>query len=157
MGTIIPPTPATSGRVSRLRWRSSPMSNSRRASTATTRKKKVISPEFTQVCRSPESSAPPRRNDSTVPQTVWYDCASMFTQARAATVAASRTAALPVSVRRNRRSGVRFRAHAVTSDSRGDAGRDDVMAGFSPVRAPLLIGHPPASATAAQMVAVQRA
>ena len=38
----------------------------------------------------------------------------MFTQASAATVAASRTAALPVSVRRNCRSGVcRFRAHAV--------------------------------------------
>ena len=52
----------------------------------------------------------------------------MFTQARAAAVAASRTAALPVSVRRNWRSGVRFRAHAVTPGSIGDGGREDAIA-----------------------------
>ena len=51
IGTIIPPRPTTSGSVSRRRSRSSPMSNSRRASSPTTRKKNVIRPEFTQPCR----------------------------------------------------------------------------------------------------------
>ncbi len=47
-------------------------------------------------------------------QTRSYDAASTLTQTSAATVAASRTAALPVSVRRKARSGVsRLRAHAV--------------------------------------------
>ena len=42
----------------------------------------------------------------------------MFAQASAAIAAASSTAALPVSVRRNRRSGVsRFSAHAVRSEN----------------------------------------
>ena len=42
----------------------------------------------------------------------------MFTQASAATAIASSTTALPVSVRRNVRSGVcRFRAHAVRPES----------------------------------------
>ena len=42
----------------------------------------------------------------------------MFAQASATTVAPSRIAAPPVSVRRNRRSGVsRARAHAVRPDS----------------------------------------
>jgi hypothetical protein len=54
-GTIIPPRPAASGRASRRRSRSSPMSNSRRASRPTTKKKSVISPLFSQYCTSCES------------------------------------------------------------------------------------------------------
>ena len=43
----------------------------------------------------------------------------MFTHTSASTVAASRTAAPPVSVRRNERSGVsRLRAHAVRPEKR---------------------------------------
>ena len=48
MGTSIPPMPAASGRASRLRSRSSPMSNSRRASSPTTKKKSAIRPELIQ-------------------------------------------------------------------------------------------------------------
>src|ERR1035437_1354611 len=122
IGTIMPPTPASSGRVTLRRSRSSPMSNSRRASSPTTRKKNVISPELTQPCRSCDTPAPPKRTDSCVPQSAVYDAESMFAQARAATAAASSTAALPVSVRRNCRSGVsRFRAQAVRSE-KGEAG-----------------------------------
>jgi hypothetical protein len=48
----------------------------------------------------------------------------MFTQTRAATAAASRTAAPPLSVCRNARSGVRkLRVHAVRPAS-GGSGRD---------------------------------
>ncbi len=81
----------------------------------------------------------------------------MLTQARAATVAASRTAALPVSVRRNWRSGVRCRAHAVTPDGRGDAGRDDVIAGLSPARVPALSGCAHERGLAGQNIAAPRA
>ena len=52
IGTIMPPSPASTGSVSLLRTRSSPMSNSRRASRPTTRKNRAISPEFTNVRRS---------------------------------------------------------------------------------------------------------
>ncbi len=47
-GTSIPPLPATSGRATRRRSRSSPMSNSRRASSPITKKKNVIRPLFSQ-------------------------------------------------------------------------------------------------------------
>jgi hypothetical protein len=48
---------------------------------------------------------------------VLYEDASIFTHTRAATAITSRIAALPVSVRKNRRSGVsRLRAHAVPSE-----------------------------------------
>ena len=68
-GTIMPPRPTTSGSVSRLRSRSSPMSNSRRASSPTTRKKNVIRPEFTQPCRSSDRPMLPMVTDSRVDQT----------------------------------------------------------------------------------------
>ena len=68
-----------------------------------------------QIQRDP---APPRSIDSVVPQSDSYDDASTFTQRSAATAAASRTAAPPVSVRRNSRSGVwRLRAHAVRPEN----------------------------------------
>ena len=51
-GSTRPPSPAANGTAIRLRSRSSPMSNSRRASRPITRKKKVIRPLFTQPCRS---------------------------------------------------------------------------------------------------------
>ncbi len=113
-GTAIPPTPAASGSTMRRRSRSSPRSNSRRASSPTTRKKSVINPLFSHCRRSWETPAPPMRIESTVSQTRSYDAESTFTHTSAATVAASRNAALPVSVRRKVRSGVsRLRAHAV--------------------------------------------
>src|ERR1700676_2402937 len=56
----------------------------------------------------------------------------MFTQASAMTVAASSTAALPVSVRRNCRSGVsRCRAQAVFPE-KGEADPESAIHGFSP-------------------------
>src|ERR1700730_9787726 len=131
IGTIIPPTPASSGSVTRRRSRSSPMSNSRRASSPTTMKKNVISPELTQPRRSCAMPAPPRRTESCVPHSSPYDEESMFTQASAITVAASSTAALPVSVRRNCRSGVsRLRAQAVRPE-KGEADPDSAIHGFS--------------------------
>src|SRR2546423_635399 len=55
----------------------------------------------------------------------------MFTHASAAIAAASRTDALPVSVRRNsRRGGSRFRAHAVRPEN--DAVGDDPVTGRLP-------------------------
>src|SRR5439155_6138487 len=93
-----------------------------RASSPATKKKKVINPLFTHWRRSSAISAPPRSIDSFVLQSESYDEASMFTQTSAATAAASKTAALPVSVRRNSRSGVsRLRAHAVRPEN--DDGR----------------------------------
>src|SRR6266542_618861 len=56
----------------------------------------------------------------------------MFTQTSAATVAKSRTAALPVSVRKNCRSGVSSDlAHAVVPENSETGDRDSVMPGFS--------------------------
>src|SRR3954454_4452475 len=55
----------------------------------------------------------------------------MFTHTRAAIAAPRRTAALPVSVRRNSRSGVsRFRAQAVRPEN-GSRGDDAVIAAYS--------------------------
>src|SRR5256885_10661151 len=114
IATAIPPSPAKSGSANRRRSRSSPMSNSRRASRPTTKKKNVISPLFSQYRRSSEIPRPPTRIESTVCQTRSYEDESAFTHTSAAIAAASRTAALPVSVRRKLRSGVsRFLAHAV--------------------------------------------
>jgi hypothetical protein len=90
------------------------MSNSRRASRPKTKKKNVISPLFTHSRRFSETPPPASRTDSRAPQTASYDDASMFTQISAASFMASSTAAPPVSVRRNVRSGVcMLRAHAV--------------------------------------------
>src|SRR5690348_3884686 len=115
-GTTIPPRPATSGIANRRRSRSSPMSNSRRASSPITRKKKVIRPLFTQPCRSWDMLRPPSCIEICVCHSASYELASRLVQTSAPIVAASRTAALPVSVRRNCRSGVcRCRPHAVRS------------------------------------------
>jgi hypothetical protein len=67
-GTIIPASPTRNGRVSRDLTRSSPMSNSRRASRPTTKKKKAISPELTNVCRSIVTPWPPSAAISRVSQ-----------------------------------------------------------------------------------------
>src|SRR6476619_7066580 len=110
----MPPMPARSGKAARRRSRSSPRSISRRASSPTTKKKNVISPLFTQWRRSSETPASPTSIDSFVVQNESYDDASTFTQTSAATVAASKTAAPPVSVRKNSRRGVStLRAQAV--------------------------------------------
>src|SRR6266446_3331194 len=120
--TIIPPRPARIGSATRRRWRSSPMSNSRRASRPTTKKKNVIRPLFTQWRRSCATLEPPTRIVSRVCHTVSYDDPWTFTHTSAATVAASRNAALPVSVRMNSRTGdLRFRAQAVRPEN-GPAG-----------------------------------
>src|SRR6266508_4510183 len=117
-GTSIPPRPATRGNANRRRSRSSPRSNSRRASRPTTKKKHVISPLFTQWRRSSSTPAPPRSIESIVPQSDLYDDASTFTHMSAATAAASKNAAPPVSVRRNSRRGVSMlRAQAVRPEN----------------------------------------
>ena len=69
IGTIIPPRPVSTGSVSRLRSRSSPVSHSRRASRPTTRKKNVISPELTHSWTSMEIPVPPMRTDRVVAHT----------------------------------------------------------------------------------------
>src|SRR6516165_1880992 len=109
IGTAMPASPTSSGSVSLLRMRSSPTSHSRRASSPTTRKKNAISPEFTNSCRSMVIPELPTSTESLVAQNLSYDEMLMFAQIRAATVAAARTEALPVSVRRNVRSGVSMR------------------------------------------------
>ena len=94
------------------------MSNSRRASSPMTKKKNVIKPLFTQWRRSSATPAPPTWIESCVCQTLSYEPESILTQASATRVAARRNAALPISVRRNRRSGVsRLRAQAVRSEN----------------------------------------
>src|SRR3954447_4549342 len=109
-----PAAPATTGSAKRRRSRSSPRSNSRRASRPTTKKKNVIRPLFTHPRRSSATVWPPTSIDSVVSHSEWYDDGWTLTQTSAATVAARRTAAPPVSVRRNSRNGVwRLRAHAV--------------------------------------------
>ena len=114
----MPPIAATSGKANLRRSRNSPRSNSRRASSPTTKKKNVIRPLFTHSRRSSDTPQLPRSIESVVPQNESYDDASTFTQTRAATAAASRTAAPPVSVRRNSRSGVWIvRAHAVRPEN----------------------------------------
>src|SRR5438876_7238422 len=114
----MPLIPASNGKAKRRRSRSSPRSISRRASSPTTKKKNVMSPLFTQWRRSSATLAPPRSIESFVLQSEPYDDASTFTQTSAAAVAASRTAAPPVSVRRNSRSGVcTLRAQAVRPEN----------------------------------------
>ena len=68
MGTTMPPSPARNGSATRLRTRSSPMSNSRRASSPTTRKNSAISPEFTNWRRSMTTPELPTRKESCVAQ-----------------------------------------------------------------------------------------
>lgn len=107
IGTSIPLAPATTGSASRLRSRSSPMSNSRRASSPTTRKNRVISPLLTHSRRSREIPCEPSRTERWVSQNDSYADGVTLAQTSATSAAATRTAALPVSVRRKSRSGVR--------------------------------------------------
>src|SRR6266576_594716 len=138
IASAMPPIPATSGRAKRRRSRSSPRSNSRRASSPTTKKKNVISPLFTQWRRSSATPASPMSIESFVLQSEPYDDASTFTQTSAAAAAASKTAAPPVSVRRNSRSGVcTLRAQAVRPEN-GD-GR---LLGSPSALAALTLPHP---------------
>src|SRR5918999_466383 len=124
----MPPTAARIGSTNRLRSRSSPRSSSRRASSPRTKKKNVIRQLFTHSRRGSETPASPTSSASVVSHSDSYDDAWMFTHARAATAAASKTAAPPVSVRRNSRSGVRaLRDHARWPD----AGRLGVQAGLA--------------------------
>jgi hypothetical protein len=67
----MPPTPATKGSANRRRSRSSPRSNSRRASSPTTKKKNVIRPLFTHSRRSSATPWPPIWIESTVDQNEW--------------------------------------------------------------------------------------
>jgi len=77
-------------------------------------------------------AAPPMRIASSVCQVVSYEEDAAFFHASAATAAASRTAALPVSVRRNARSGVaRCRVHAV----RPEYASTSAIAAFSRIAA----------------------
>src|SRR3954451_12611520 len=117
----MPPLPASIGSANRRRSRSSPRSNSRRASRPTTKKKNVIRPLFTHPRRSSATVWRPTSIDSVVCHSESYDDGWTLTQTSAATVAARSTAAPPVSVRRNSRNGVwRLRAHAVPPE-RGEA------------------------------------
>jgi uncharacterized membrane protein len=69
-----------------------------------------------------------------------YPAGSMLAQASAATVAASRIAALPVSVRKNRRSGVsKLCGHAVRNENDGAAAVGSVTSGLSRVPLQLTI------------------
>jgi len=69
IGTIMPPRPTATGSVSLLRTRNSPTSNSRRASSPTTRKNSAISPEFTNSRKSRVMPERPTDTASSVPQT----------------------------------------------------------------------------------------
>ena len=72
------------------------------------------------VERDLDALEPPRLIVRRVCQTVPYDDAWTFTQTSAATDAARRNAALPVSVRMKSRSGdFRFRAQAVRPENAG--------------------------------------
>ena len=84
------------------------------------KKKNVISPALTHSRRPSEIPASPTLINTGVRHTDSYECTSMFAQASAARLAASRTAALPDSVRRNERSGVSSpRTQAVRPDIPG--------------------------------------
>jgi hypothetical protein len=65
----MPTSPARHGSRKRRRSRRSPRSNSRRASSPTTRKNSVISPLLIQVRRSSVMPAPPNRTEKSVRQT----------------------------------------------------------------------------------------
>ena len=78
----------------------------------------------------------PMRMDSWVFHTEWYEAGLTFAHTSAASVATSSTAALPVWVRRNWRSGDwMFRVHAVWPGAVA-TGRDSVTPRFSPTAGP---------------------
>ena len=64
----MPPAAAIAGSAMRRRSRSAPMSNSRLASSPTTRKKNVIRPSLTHCRRSIEMPSLPTRIESSVLQ-----------------------------------------------------------------------------------------
>jgi hypothetical protein len=113
-GTSMPPRPASTGSVTRRRCRSSPRSNSRRASSPTTKKKKVIKPLLTHSRRVNVSPTSPSRIVSMVSHAEAYASGARLAHTSAASVARSSTPALPDSVRRNERNGAgRLRDHGV--------------------------------------------
>jgi hypothetical protein len=115
----MPPTDASNGSTSRRRSRKSPRSNSRRASRPSTKKKNVISPLFTHSRSVSSIRLASRSIASTASHSSSQEEASTFTHTSAAVVAASRTAAPPLSVRRNSRTGLlNRRARAVVPDQR---------------------------------------
>jgi hypothetical protein len=71
-----------------------------------TKKKNVINPLLIHSRRFCDTPAPPTRIDSGICHTDSYDATLIFAHASAITVAASRMAALPDSVRRKARNGV---------------------------------------------------
>jgi hypothetical protein len=82
-----------------------------------TKKKNVISPLFSHSRSVSSTPSPSRSIASKVSHSSWYEEASTFTHTSAATAAASSTAAPPLSVRRNSRSGLwTRRADAVCPD-----------------------------------------
>jgi hypothetical protein len=110
----MPPRPANTGSATRRRCRSSPRSNSRRASSPTTKKKKVIKPLLTHSRRVKVRPTSPSRIVSGLSQTTAYASGARLAQISAATVANSNTPALPDSVCKNARSGAgRLRDHGV--------------------------------------------
>ena len=104
-----PAEPGHDGQQNRRRSRRSPRSNSRRASSPTTKKKNTIRPLLIHSTADIDSSASPQRTDSSLCHTVTYDDPATFAQTSATRAAARSTAELPASVLRNRRKGVRLR------------------------------------------------
>jgi hypothetical protein len=122
IGTTMPPRPASTGSATRRRCRSSPRSNSRRASRPTTKKKKVIKPLLTHSRRVKVRPTSPSRIVSGVSHAETYASGARLAHRSAASVARSSTPALPDSVRRNERSGAgKLRDHAVLPEK--DLGR----------------------------------
>ena len=70
-GTTMPTSPTANGSRKRRRSRRSPRSNSRRVSSPTTRKKKVIRPLLTHSLRSYDGPCEPSLIESSVCQKEW--------------------------------------------------------------------------------------
>src|SRR3954454_2885332 len=127
-GTAMPASPAASGSARRDRSRRSPRSNSRRASSPTTKKKNVMSPLLTQPRRSRATDQSSSRISSSLVQKEWYDEVATLAQISASSAPARRNAALPDSVLRKRCRGVAMLfAHAVVPvNDRADPGPPSV-------------------------------
>ena len=116
-GTSMPAIPASIGNASRRRSRSSPMSNSRRSSNPTTRKKNVMRPLLTQNRRSCATRQSPNWTEKEVLHSDSYDDVCRLAHTRAANAAITTTRAPPVSVCRKARSGALKRpSQVVRSD-----------------------------------------
>src|SRR4051812_20038034 len=102
----MPASPAASGSARRDRSRRSPRSNSRRASSPTTKKKNVMRPLLTQPRRSRATDQSSSRISSSLVQKELYDEVATLAQISAMSAPARRNAALPASVLRNRCRGV---------------------------------------------------